>query len=56
MHECRNVARGGAFRADVQSRDWIGYAIAKVLHLDISPDHKDHNKEGRVKVKNMAQK
>jgi hypothetical protein len=54
MHECRKVAQGGAFRADSQSPDWIGYAVAKVLDIDISPDNKKHNKEGRAKVSQVV--
>lgn len=50
MHECRKVAQGGAFRADAQSPDWFGYAVAKVLDIDISDENKKHNRKGRAKV------
>jgi hypothetical protein len=36
MHKCRNLAQGGAYRLSSQSRDWIGYAIADVLGIDIA--------------------
>jgi hypothetical protein len=35
MHECRKVAGSGAYRADSQSPDWFGYAVAEVLKMDV---------------------
>jgi hypothetical protein len=35
MHRCRNLAQGGAYRRSSQSADWIGYAVAEILKIDV---------------------
>jgi hypothetical protein len=42
MQTVRELARGGQYRADARSPEWIGNAIADVLNLDgeIDADHK----------------
>jgi hypothetical protein len=35
MHECRRLAQGGAYRADSQSPEWFGYAVAKRLNIPL---------------------
>jgi hypothetical protein len=45
MRECRRVVQGGAFRASSQSPQWVGYAVAKVLDIDL-----DNNPEGQAKI------
>jgi hypothetical protein len=53
MRECRKVVQGGAFRASAQSPDWVGYAVAKTLDIELDPKNPEHNKEGRAKVKGV---
>jgi hypothetical protein len=50
MHECHKVAH---FRADIWSPDWIGYAVATVLNIDIH-ENKKRNKEGCAKVSQVV--
>jgi hypothetical protein len=38
MHAVRNRARGGQYRADPRSPEWIGEAVAEVLSLDAEND------------------
>lgn len=38
MHKVREMALAGQYRADVQSPDWIGRAVAEVLDLDAEND------------------
>src|SRR5262249_37423925 len=45
-HECRRLAQGGAYRADSQSPDWFGYAVAEVLKIDVT--YKGENKKSDV--------
>jgi hypothetical protein len=35
MHKCRTLAQTGAFRADSRAGDWIGYAVAEVLGINV---------------------
>jgi archaeosine-15-forming tRNA-guanine transglycosylase len=50
MMKCRNLAQGGAYRTSSQSRDWIGFLVAKVLGIDISFDGENDAKDvARVK-------
>jgi hypothetical protein len=36
MMRCRNVVRGGAYRADSQAKNWVGYAVAETLGIDVT--------------------
>jgi hypothetical protein len=36
MHKCRELVRTGAYRLDSRARDWVGYAIATVLGINIA--------------------
>jgi hypothetical protein len=38
MHKLREMAGTGSYRADPQSRDWIGVAVAEVVGLDPEDD------------------
>ena len=40
LEEVRGRAASGQYRADPQSKDWIGVAVADVLHLDAEDDAK----------------
>ena len=44
MRTVRDMARDGAYRADPQSPDWIGRAVAEVIGLDAQDD------KGRIKA------
>jgi hypothetical protein len=46
MYECRRLAQTGAYRADSRSPDWIGYAVAKVLKIDVN-HNAQNNPEGQ---------
>jgi hypothetical protein len=35
-HKCRALAQTGAYRLDARSPEWIGYAIAEVLQINVS--------------------
>jgi hypothetical protein len=35
MYECRRLAQTGAYRLDSRSHDWIGYAVAEKLGIDV---------------------
>jgi hypothetical protein len=50
MLRCRNVAQAGAYRADSQAKDWFGYAVAKVLGIDVTYDgYNDPKDVARIK-------
>jgi hypothetical protein len=36
MYKCRELTRTGAYRLDSRSSDWIGYAIADVLKINVA--------------------
>src|SRR5262249_24025666 len=36
MHKCRTLAQTGAYRLDSRSPEWIGYAVAEVLNINIA--------------------
>jgi hypothetical protein len=36
MHKCRTLAQTGAYRADMRSKEWFGYAVADILHINIA--------------------
>jgi hypothetical protein len=38
MQQVRELARGGTYRADPRSPDWIGRAVADVLNVDVDAD------------------
>jgi hypothetical protein len=35
MHKCRTLTQTGAYRADSRAADWIGYAVAEVLGINV---------------------
>jgi hypothetical protein len=35
MYKCRELTRTGAYRLDSRSSDWIGYAVADVLGINV---------------------
>jgi hypothetical protein len=37
MRECRKVAQGGAFRADIQAKNWFGYKVAEIIKTHLKP-------------------
>jgi hypothetical protein len=52
MHKCRTLAQTGAYRSSSQSSDWIGYAIANVLNINVA--HGAENKpEDIAKIKQI---
>jgi hypothetical protein len=38
MMRCRNVMQGAAYRLNSQAQDWVGYAIAEALGIDVTFD------------------
>jgi AAA domain/RepB DNA-primase N-terminal domain len=59
LDKCRAVIRGGSWRADTRSDDWVGHAIASALGLNLSKPTDDHRvkaiiekwlKEGALEV------
>jgi hypothetical protein len=42
MQRCREVVKGGDFRADIQAKNWVGYMIGEVLGIDVA--HGANNK------------
>jgi AAA domain len=50
MHKCRTLAQTGAYRVDSRSEDWIGYAVAKVLNINVAySDENDPQDIARIK-------
>jgi hypothetical protein len=50
MYECRELTRTGAYRYDSRSDDWIGYAIAQVLKINVVYGAKNDPKDlARIK-------
>jgi hypothetical protein len=37
MRECRKVAQGGAYRADIQAKEWFGHKVAEIIKLPLNP-------------------
>jgi AAA domain len=37
MKECRKAAQGGAYRADIQAKDWFGYKVAEIIKTPLKP-------------------
>jgi hypothetical protein len=56
MQRCRNVAQGGAFRADSQAKEWFGYEVAKVLGIDLTRHNRSDKREGLAKVKQVIKR
>jgi hypothetical protein len=52
MHKCRTLAQTGAFRADSRSSDWIGYAVAEVLNINVVPGA-DNKPEDLARIKQI---
>jgi len=55
MHKCRTLARSGAYRADSRSPDWVGYMVAEVLKINISPGA-DNKPEELARIKQILKK
>jgi len=36
MHKCRALAQTGAYRADSRAANWIGYAVAEIIGINIA--------------------
>jgi hypothetical protein len=52
MHKCRTLAQTGAYRLDSRSGDWIGYAIAGVLKINVSHGA-DNKREDLARIKQI---
>jgi hypothetical protein len=48
----QKLAQGGAYRADMQSPDWFGYALAEHLHLNVRYQG-DNDQRDVAKVKQI---
>jgi hypothetical protein len=52
MHKCRTLVQTGAYRADSRSPDWIGYAVAKTLNINVVPGA-DNKREDLARIKQI---
>jgi AAA domain len=52
MHHCRTLAQTGAYRFDSRSEDWFGYAVAKVLNINITHGA-DNSPEDIARIKQI---
>jgi hypothetical protein len=52
MHKCRTLARTGAYRVDPRAKDWIGFAVAEVLKIDVTHDGPNDRKD-LVRIKQI---
>jgi hypothetical protein len=38
MQRCRTLVQGGAYRRSSQSPDWVGFLVADILHINVTPN------------------
>jgi hypothetical protein len=55
MHKCRELARTGAYRKDSRSKDWIGYAVANALKINVAYSA-ENKKEDVARIKQILSK
>jgi hypothetical protein len=52
MHKCRTLARTGAYRVDSRAKEWIGFAVAEVLKINVTYQG-DNDRKDLAKIKQI---